>query len=52
MNIYLEKFEHLSTSDDMTLAIFEALCACSDGDTLHLGCGELHFRPDAAFTKE
>lgn len=52
MNIYLENFKHLSTPDDMTLAVFEALCSCADGDTLHLGGGELHFRPDMAFTKE
>ena len=52
MDIYIDTYKKLCTEYDATIAVFEALCSCEDGDTLHHGGGELHFRPDMAFTKE
>lgn len=37
---------------DATLAVFDMINSCNDGDTLHLGGGEMHFFPDMAFIKE
>ena len=52
MDIYLDAYKKLCTENDATPAVFAALSACSDGDVLHLGGGELNFVPDKAFTKE
>lgn len=52
MDIFLKNYKTLCSDDDATLAVFEALSACGDGDVLHLGGGKVHFKPDKAFTKE
>ncbi|MBQ8610077.1 MAG: hypothetical protein IJ412_00060 [Oscillospiraceae bacterium] len=52
MDIFLKDYAHLIENGDSTLAVLCALRAAQDGDTLRLGGGELHFRPDRAFTKE
>lgn len=52
MNIFLKDYLHLADNGDCTLAVLCALRAAKDGDTLHLGGGELHFWPNKAFTKE
>ena len=52
MDIFLKDYLHLADAGDCTLAVLCALRAAQDGDTLHLGGGELHFRPEKAFTKE
>lgn len=52
MEIHLRDYLHLADTGDCTLAVLCALRAARDGDTLHLGGGELHFYPDHAFSKE
>ncbi len=52
MDIFLKDYAHHIENGDCTLAVLCALRAARDGDTLHLGGGELHFWPDRAFTKE
>ena len=52
MNIYLKDFLNYAQNEDMTLPVLMAVNRLSDGDTLCLGGGELHFYPEYAFKKE
>lgn len=52
MNVYFKDFKHLINGNNSSLAVFEAISACKDGDTLIIDEEKLHFYNDCLFTKE
>ncbi len=52
MNINLKDYLYLAEGQDMTLSAVTVVQNATDGDTVSLGGGELHFYPTYAFEKE